>query len=155
MKVYIASPFFNEEQLEIVKEIEAMLTDLNILFFSPRLEGVIKNMTKLQKAQSAERIYNKNIFELEECDTIIVVVDYKDTGTLFELGFFASLRRIHTNKNKKIITLSLEDKPVNLMLRYTIDAHAIGWKKLEAIMTVLEGRTGIQSATFDPPDINE
>ena len=41
MKVYVASGFFNEHQLGIVKAIESHLREQNIPFCPPRLESTV------------------------------------------------------------------------------------------------------------------
>lgn len=120
--IYIASPFFNEEQVNLVEKIEQMLLQRNLEYFSPRSFGVIKNMSAEEKALRMKEIYEKNIEKIEESDILLCVVDYPDTGTIFELGYAAALKN-HVQKLKKIITVSNKNKPVNVMLRYCIDSH--------------------------------
>jgi len=126
MKVYIASPFFNPEQLAYVMLVEEILEELGIDYFSPRSEGTIKEMTSEQKEANSKAMYEENINQLIECNVIIVNLDWKDTGTIFELGYAARLREEIYNplRPRKILTFTTIKKPVNLMLKYCIDAHS-------------------------------
>ena len=48
--IYIAGPFFNEDQVALIEAIEAVLTFNNMEFYSPRSEGVLFHMTPEEKA---------------------------------------------------------------------------------------------------------
>ena len=147
MKVYIAAPFFNSEQLAQVIAIENLLKEKEIEFFSPRSFGVIKDMTPEEKEREMKNIYNMNVEKLLWCDTAIVLVDHKDTGTTWELGFLAGFNKLIDWQRKKIIlTVSLEKKPVNVMLRYCINAHAESLSSFaKMILNLIEGQHAICS----------
>jgi len=84
MKVYIASPFFNEEQLERVEFIERALTRLGYDLFSPRLDTKVTPDANEEARQNA---FEANVNAIGESDMIIAVTDGKDVGTIFEAGF--------------------------------------------------------------------
>lgn len=108
MKVYIASPFFNEEQLERVVFIENVLKETGFEYFSPRLDTYVKpDSTNKERKQA----FNDNLTGIEYSDFILVVTDGKDVGTMFEAGYAY-------NENIPILYFSetLGDKPFNLML---------------------------------------
>ena len=136
MRVYIASPFFSPEQLDYVKAIEATLDEFKIDYFSPRNEGVIKEMSDSDKLKNAKRMYLKNVAELIACNITLVNLDWKDTGTIFELGYAARLKEeiYNPDKTRKIVTFTTIEKPVNLMLKYCIDIHAENYKYLGSIL---------------------
>jgi nucleoside 2-deoxyribosyltransferase len=143
MKVYIAAPFFNPEQLAQVIAVENLLKEREVEFFSPRSFGVIKDMTPEEKEREMKNIYNMNVEKLLWCDVAIVLVDHKDTGTTWELGFLSGVNNQSKGdfQETKIITVSLEKKPVNVMLRYCINAHAETLINLEQIIcTLIDGR---------------
>lgn len=114
--VYIASPFFNDDQLNIVKIIEKQLSDAEINYYSPRSEGVIKDMTEQEKINRVDYIYNQNVDNIESCRWVLCVIDDYDTGTIFEMGYAASA-------NKDIVTLSTHGHGLNLMLARCTFAH--------------------------------
>ena len=131
MKVYIASPFFNEEQLEVVKQIEAELEKEGIEYFSPRKDGVLKDMDKKSREEIAPEIYKKNIAGVRNCTAVIAVIDNFDPGTVFELGYAAAF-------DKKIITLSMKNYGLNVMLSQCVVVHALS---VDGAVGALTGKT--------------
>jgi len=152
MKVYIASPFFNPEQLELVKEIETLLDRNSIDYFSPRSFGVIKDMTQEEKKNRMEEIYNSNISNIDNCNVMIAVVDWPDTGTMFELGYMAASCEL--DRTRKIITFTNKEKPVNVMLRYAIEAHASGIGMLSHNLVLLKKVGDVPEKFKNFPEVN-
>lgn len=109
MKIYIAAPFFNERQLEIVKNVEAHLEKFGLDFFSPRSGGVLKDMSERKQEETKREIYLNNIYEMDQCTHMIACVEEKDTGTNFEIGYFAA-------KEKPVVLFSEKIETVNVML---------------------------------------
>lgn len=110
MKVYIAAPFFNERQLEIVRAVENQLALNCIDCFSPRSQGKsLKDMTKEETLVARTEVYSENIKHMEECTHMVACVEEKDTGTSFEIGYYAK-------SNKPIILFSEKIDRVNVML---------------------------------------
>ena len=136
MKVYIASPFFTNEQLCYVLNIEETLDEFEINYFSPRKSGSIKDMSESEKVKNAKIMYQRNVSELIACNVTLVNLDWKDTGTIFELGYAARLKEeIHNPRfPRKIITFSTTEKPVNLMLKYCIDIHAENYNYVGSVL---------------------
>ena len=129
MKIYIASPFFNEIQLGNVKFIEMEFRNLEIDFFSPRSVGSIKSMSPEDQRRASVRIYKSNIENIVACDTILAVVDGSDTGTIYELGYAVAYRDSLLNSGddgRRIITMSFKGKGLNVMLRECVDHHIHG-----------------------------
>lgn len=89
MKVYIAAPFFNERQLEIVEQVEGYLDAKGIGYFSPRSQGKsLKDMTKEETMNAKGIIFKSNIDAMDSCTHMIACVEQKDTGTSFEIGYY-------------------------------------------------------------------
>ena len=109
MKVYIAAPFFNPAQLAIVEDIELQLKFHMIDFFSPRSEGVLVSMSPEEQKANHKRIYESNVRHMDECTHMVACVEYKDTGTIFEMGYFAA-------QKKPIVMFSSILLSVNVML---------------------------------------
>jgi nucleoside 2-deoxyribosyltransferase len=111
-KFYLASPFFNAEQLATVQAIEETFREANVDFFSPRLldenkEGPINDA-------AAASIFRKDVHGIITCNAILANLDWKlpegqavalikenmeahtgtafaklnipDSGTVFEMG---------------------------------------------------------------------
>lgn len=127
--IYIASPFFNEEQLLLVQAVEAVLDFNNMPYYSPRSEGVLMNMTPEQKKARMKYIFEKNVEMLNHCDKIVAIIDNYDTGTVWEIGYAYS-------RFKPIITLTDKDYGLNVMIAQCVVAHC---KSVEQIPQAVKG----------------
>ena len=110
-KVYIASPLFNPTQIARIKEIEEICEVSEIEYFSPRLAqfgSVEEGLTE----ENAKLIFDNNVEEVKNCDTLIAILDDKDTGTAWEIGMAYAL-------GKRIILVQFDKSKIsktNIML---------------------------------------
>ena len=118
MIVYIASPFFNEEQLALVKSIEYALESAGIDYYSPRSEGVLLDLTEEERQANKTRIYECNIENIENCTHMLAVIDGRDIGTIWEMGYATAIGR-------PIVTLSNHDYGLNVMIAESVQAHTL------------------------------
>lgn len=124
MKIYLGSPFFNQDQLERVKRVEAVLEENPTVteVFSPRTQQVAH--LEHGSDEWREAVYNNDIKHVEWCDAIVAVHDYEgkhvDPGTAFEIGYAKA-------KGKFVVLYQEKDPeteaPVNLMLTDSLDAY--------------------------------
>lgn len=115
-KVYIASPFFNDEQNEKVTYIEETLAEIPhrsvpsecaYNYFSPRAGG-FQDEHKFLVGRKA--IYHTDIKFLERADLVVAVLDDNDPGTIYEVGYAVA-------KGIPVILVHFEDiDGLNLML---------------------------------------
>ena len=86
-KWYLASPFFNEKELEAVAQVEQILKERNIDCWSPREH----QMTQLEAGSQewSNATYMNDIKALDFCRGTIMVYhgNYSDSGTAFEAGY--------------------------------------------------------------------
>lgn len=164
-KFYIAAPFFNEDELKVVKLIEKHLDTLGIEYFSPRSFGVIKDMSPEEKSARLNEVYEMNIEQVKECTYMIAVTDGYDAGTMFEVGYaIANRDKINTamkglkltdeERNRftrAVITFSAKNKKVNVMLRQSVDSHVSNEKDLLAMLVSL-AETGNLTEVLAFPD---
>lgn len=100
MKVYIASPFFTNEQITRVEEIERSLDAVrnDVYYYSPRcsnsskMYATLENMNSVQAFVLKKQIFSENLNELDSSDALIANIEGLDSGTLFELGRFAGFK---------------------------------------------------------------
>lgn len=137
VRYYVASPLFNSEQINYIKEIEQVLKDKLVDEFSPRMLGGFRrnhNLTNLETSL----ISSGNVRGIDSCEGMVAnVKDYGtgvDIGTLWEIGYFlnkyidtGSDRYSHgfyfnRSKKNKLILLNDEDGKVNeaIMAAYNI-----------------------------------
>jgi nucleoside 2-deoxyribosyltransferase len=128
MRIYIAAPFFSTIQLDRVVWIEKILDDIGITYFSPRSFGSLRDMSASEKEEASAKIYLSNIENIIGCNTMLAVLDDKDTGTSFEMGFATAhkMRLREESLDYKIITISFLRKGLNVMLRECVDTHISG-----------------------------
>jgi len=82
---YLAGPFFNDRQLKLQEEIEAVMTIHNKTFFSPRLDaGTLgNNPTKKDMLD----VFNADLEAINNCECLFANVSFRDTGTSVEIGY--------------------------------------------------------------------
>lgn len=130
MIVYLAAPFFTPEQLELVERIEDTLRQhKKIEVYSPRSDGVLMNMTAEEKAVMAQKIFNTNCQKIDDADMVLAVVDGRDTGTIWELGFAYAIKRFFGDI--RIVTYTNHNYGLNVMIQKSVDAHIHGLANLE------------------------
>lgn len=109
MKVYIAAPFFSDDQINIVESVEDALLAGNIDFYSPRGEGILSKMSISDQNKTKGRIFKSNIDSMDACTHMVACVEHKDSGTTFEIGYFFA-------KQKPIVLFSEKIETINVML---------------------------------------
>lgn len=114
---YIAGPFFNDEEMSLVKRIELALLKKKIRFFSPRLNGIVKDVTVPDKDSFMHRIYDDNIKSINNSSIMVCIIDNHDSGTMFEYGWAAG-------DGKAILTITDKDYGLNIMLKFSAEAHS-------------------------------
>lgn len=122
-KVYIASPFFNEEELNFVKQIESTMDSIGMTYYSPRKDVILQDVPKEERLKMTKQVYDNNVNNIEECDVMIAVIDNRDVGTMFEMGYAAAMK-------KYIITVTNHDFAVNVMLKECTYAHLRGTNQM-------------------------
>ncbi len=109
--VYLAGPWFNDEQLQRHQRIANLLSAHDIEVFNPRLRSCLKPDSSDEDREST---FLDNIDCIEKADAVVVIYDGKDSGTIWETGY------AYAHK-KPIIFFAetLNGKPFNLMLAMT------------------------------------
>lgn len=109
-KIYYAGGWFSPEQEEQHTRIHNLIKD-KFDVFNPRLESLIKPGCS---DDAMTQTLQGNIKGIENADLVIVLYDFKDTGTIWEAGCAYA--------NKKPIVYyaeNLNGRPFNLMLAKT------------------------------------
>lgn len=92
MKVYLASPFFNDEENKYYEKMIKMLRDEGHKVFVPK-EHEIPNAWDLPNALWGENVFAVDILGIQRCDVIVVLNHgmYSDSGTAWECGYAYAL----------------------------------------------------------------
>lgn len=127
MRVYLASPFFNDEEVERVSHVETVLRNKGLDVFSPREHQ--SEELEFGSVEWRKKTYLNDVLNIITAD-IVVAVHSTDSGTNWELGAAQVL-------GKKVILFDDNTKlPRNIML--TESAHAF-----------LEGRDALDEYDFE------
>ena len=153
-KVYLAGPFFNEEQKELIKSVTRALEDAACVVFSPMRDGGIcppdagpDQVTETYKANvdniiTAEFVFAILDYKLPDWQALIAIdktngetvsppLSLPDTGTVFEMGY-AIARQV------PVITFSeAEPKRINLMLSEPTEGHVVGVSNIKSAIGAL------------------
>lgn len=92
MKVYLASPFFNDEENRYYEEMIKILRDEGHKVFVPK-EHEIPNAWDLPNAVWGENVFAVDILGIQKCDVVVVLNHgmYSDSGTAWECGYAYAL----------------------------------------------------------------
>lgn len=92
MKVYLASPFFNDEENKYYEEMIKILRDEGHKVFVPK-EHEIPNAWDLPNAIWGESVFAVDILGIQKCDVVVVLNHgmYSDSGTAWECGYAYAL----------------------------------------------------------------
>ncbi len=109
MRIYLASPFFNEEELRNVELAEELLTSRGFDVFSPRLNEVRIDDVVGSEAWSKETFLNDRV-NIDASDVVVMLYygAYSDSGTAWECGYAYAT-------NKPVIVVQIGDDS-NLMV---------------------------------------
>lgn len=83
-KCYLASPFFNDEQIAREIKLRMKLRQLDFDVYAPKENGVL-NIKSSNDDQ--EKIFKDNIDAINQCDFVFAITDGKDIGTIWETGY--------------------------------------------------------------------
>ena len=115
-KVYLASAFFNEKEIAIMKDVLNILRDKGLEVFAP-YEHQNKHL-EFGSMEWRKQTFAGDIQGIMDCDVMVAILDgnYSDSGTCFETAF------CHVFPNKKLIVVNPEGKSINLMIAETLHA---------------------------------
>ena len=102
MKVYLASPFFNQEEIKVYEKVVALLReekDLDV--FVPR-EHTIPGGWDMPNHIWGENVFAVDILGIQKSDVVVVLNFgmYSDSGTAWECGYAYAL-------GKKVVNLCI------------------------------------------------
>lgn len=109
MKIYLASPFFNDEELKNVEKAEKILMSRGFDVFSPRLNEVRREEIQDLSDWSRQTFMNDRRF-IDWADAVVMLYygGYSDSGTAWECGYAFGT-------NKPVIVVHLGESS-NLMV---------------------------------------
>lgn len=105
---YLASPFFNDEQIKREETIKKTLRGYGFSVYAPREHGIVGSLASQEAVTST---FNSNVEAIESSKMVLAITDGKDMGTIWEAGYAYG-------KNIPIVYYAetLGNNPFNIML---------------------------------------
>jgi nucleoside 2-deoxyribosyltransferase len=137
-KIYLAGPFFNEKQIDVIERIENEFDKYGFDYFSPRKGGGVISHLSPEERTKASKV---------DANVLFAVVDGHDTGTVYEMGYFKAMTdhfRYKTNEasvdlRRYTVTYTDENFGLNIMLKESVDAHIVGDSDLKSFCGICAG----------------
>ena len=94
MKVYLASPFFNNEELTVYRKVIHQLRATGHEVYVPQ-EHSIEGAWEMSNTLWARAVYREDIRAIDECECVMILNFgmYSDSGTAWEAGYAMALRK--------------------------------------------------------------
>lgn len=88
MKIYLASPFFNEAELEVYRRAITLLRAEGYEVYVPQ-EHTIEDAWSLSNEDWASQVFIEDLYAIDGCDVVMVLNFgmYSDSGTAWEAGY--------------------------------------------------------------------
>lgn len=118
-KLYLAGPFFDDEQIDRISRIEQALEKNKTVmsFFSPRQHDY--NAYEVYSPEWAAIVYESDRSALVAADIVVAILDYEDDqvdpGTAWEIGYANAL-------SKPVILVKEKQGKINIMM--SVPGHA-------------------------------
>ncbi|MGN0512804.1 MAG: nucleoside 2-deoxyribosyltransferase [Lachnospiraceae bacterium] len=121
MKIYLASPFFNDGEMESVSKAETILRKRGFDVYSPR-EHELREDAEVGSSAWSLGIFNEDRKFIDVCDCVVMLYHggYSDSGTAWECGYAYAIHKpvivVHLGENSNLMihegshtNISMED----------------------------------------------
>ena len=81
---YLASPFFNDEQINREESIKKTLRGYGFRVYAPREHGIVGSLASQEAVTST---FNSNAEAINNSRMVLAITDGKDMGTIWEAGY--------------------------------------------------------------------
>lgn len=124
-KVYLASPFFNDKEIETMERVKTILRAKGLDVFVP-----FENQNKHLEFGSKEwrkATYNSDVAGIDRADVVVAIIEgnYSDSGTAWEIGNAVA-------KNIPVVIVNINYNAVNLMISDSLHAYIDSYEALQA-----------------------
>jgi nucleoside 2-deoxyribosyltransferase len=121
-RIYLASPFFNKNQLGRLEKVEQILDEKFQMVFSPRkaqYEGL-----EFGSMDWRTEVFLNNQKHIDNADVVVAIYDEEDAGTMWEIGYAYG-------KGIPVVIFQHLSTPVNLMISDSLHSYINGFKELK------------------------
>ena len=125
IKIYLASPFFNAEEIDRMEIVKSILRDKGLEVFAP-FENQHKEL-EFGSIEWRKATFKSDVDAIDECDIMVAINcqgNYDDAGTMWEIGYAYAT-------NKPVILFNNTDKTINLMIADSLHSLITSYDELQ------------------------
>lgn len=125
-KVYLASPFFNDEQIKHMETVRDILRKKGLDVFVPN-EHQFKEL-EFGSLEWRDATFKSDINGIDTADVVVAVINegnYSDSGSCFEIGYSFA-------KGIPVVVVNVTGETINLMIADSLHALITSYDELEA-----------------------
>lgn len=138
IRVYLASPWFNDEQAEREDRIKKKLKELGFDVWSPKDNCVC---SPIADEKTRKKVFSDNCCNINLADVVFAITDGKDMGTIWEAGYAYGLNVSRHENPIKIVyyceTLG-QNGQFNLMLAQSGDIVIMKYEELDRLPELIK-----------------
>ena len=124
-KVYLASPFFDNAELERVDKVKEILDLKGLEVFSPKEHQ--NEHLEFGSIEWRKATFENDVKHIDWCDVVVAIIckgNYDDSGTAWELGYAYAT-------NKPVVLVNITGETINLMIADSIHALITSYDELK------------------------
>ena len=124
-KVYLASPFFDDAELERVDKVKEILDSKGLEVFSPKEHQ--NEHLEVGSIEWRKATFENDVKHIDWCDVVVAIIckgNYDDSGTAWELGYAYAT-------NKPVVLVNITGETINLMIADSIHALITSYDELK------------------------
>ena len=124
-KVYLASPFFDDAELERVDKVKEILDLKGLEVFSPKEHQ--NEHLEFGSIEWRKATFKNDVKHIDWCDVVVAIIckgNYDDSGTAWELGYAYAT-------NKPVVLVNITGETINLMIADSIHALITSYDELK------------------------
>ena len=124
-KVYLASPFFDDAELERVDKVKEILNSKGLDVFSPKEHQ--NEHLEFGSIEWRKATFKNDVKDIDWCDVVVAIIckgNYDDSGTAWELGYAYAT-------NKPVVLVNITGETINLMIADSIHALITSYDELK------------------------
>lgn len=124
-KVYLASPFFDDAELERVNKVKEILDSKELEVFSPKEHQ--NEHLEFGSIEWRKATFENDVKHIDWCDVVVAIIckgNYDDSGTAWELGYAYAT-------NKPVVLVNITGETINLMIADSIHVLITSYDELK------------------------
>lgn len=129
LNVYLASGWFNQDQMESMNIVRGMLIVMGFNVYAPYYDGIVLSKEN-DSLELRKNVFTENVSKVLSSDLVVAIIDDFEPGTMVEVGV-RICADFSLNRKKSIIAYSnVPGRGLNVMLQQACYGFANGVEQL-------------------------